>query len=169
MQRRESPADAIRRLFESHGQAIYRYALFSLGSVADAEDVTQDVFVSALRSFNTFEGRATEATWLWVIARRRVFDAANRRKRDAMPMADIGEIAADGLDMTAHLDLLAALDELPPVQKEVFLLRIVEDLSGEETSRITGLSHIGVRVTLHRATKKLEALLGHPEPKTGGA
>lgn len=169
MQRRESRADVVRRLFESHGQAVYRYALFSLGNVADAEDVTQDVFVSALRSFNTFEGRAKETTWLWVIARRRVLDAQNRRKRDATPVAEIREAVGDGPDITAHLDLLAALDELPLVQKEVFLLRIVEDLSGEETSRITGLSHIGVRVTLHRATKKLEALLGHPEPKTGGA
>lgn len=169
MERRESPADVVRRLFESHGQAIYRYALFSLGSVVEAEDVTQDVFISALRSFDTFEGRAQETTWLWVIARRRVSDAVNRKTRDAVPVAEIPEVAAAVPDFAGQIDLLAALDELPPTQKEVFLLRIVEDLSGEETSRITGLSHVGVRVTLHRAMKKIEALLGSSEPEAGGA
>src|SRR5262249_11547038 len=72
---------ALRRLMQRHGTSVYRYCREALRDRALAEDVQQQVFVSAFRDLPKFSGRSTVRTWLFAIARHRVLDAAKSRRR----------------------------------------------------------------------------------------
>jgi RNA polymerase sigma factor (sigma-70 family) len=113
---------------------------------ADAEDVAGEAFVQIVRDLRSFEGdwRGFRA-WALAIARHRLFDA---RRRDARrpdephpdpaahePAGDVSEDAIANLELDRVASLLA---ELSPDQRDVVLLRVIGDLSIEETARVIG-------------------------------
>jgi RNA polymerase sigma factor (sigma-70 family) len=75
--------DALRLLYQRFGALVYSLARRSLGADADAEDVTQQVFVSAWRGRDTFDPeRGSLAGWLVAITRNRIADLLRKRQRD---------------------------------------------------------------------------------------
>ena len=131
-----------------------------------AEDLASDVWLDAARGLGRFEGdeRAFRA-WVFTIARRRVVDAVRAHRRrgtypvdpatlaDHFTAQDEGELAArEALD--AALERIAAL---PADQAQVVLLRVLGDLSLEDTAKILGKRVGTVGVLQHRALRKLAA------------
>ena len=170
---REGAAQAIGRLYAQHADEIYRFARFTVGREGAAEDIVQEVFLRALRSWERFAGRASERTWLFAIARRVVADHLRLLKRQR-PGAEIdpGIAGAAHRDETLRLDLEASLRLLPLAQREVFILRIVEDRSAREAAVLLGRSEASVRVALHRALVRLRAALRRedtPSEREGGS
>jgi RNA polymerase sigma-70 factor, ECF subfamily len=165
----ESERDAVGRLFEIYGDDIYRYVRFSLGQGAEAEDVVQDVFLEALRSWNRFRRSSSEKTWLWAIARHRIQDWIRKRGRGGHATAiDVDHIESSvSFDADTVMDLEQSLQHLSADQRQVVILRVIQDKSVAETAGILGWSGVKVRVALHRALKALGQSLSAEPLKAG--
>lgn len=89
---RENPL-AFRRLYEQHARQIYRYLYSTTGSIADAEDLTSQVFLQAMEDLGKFRNQGDFRTWLFTIARSRAIDHFRKRKT---------EIPLDETNLHAH-------------------------------------------------------------------
>lgn len=129
---------------------------------ADADDLTQDVFETALRRLHDLREDAAFPGWIASIARHAALDAARRRA----PLTGVAMEAIDGgADVEARVEAqrsLEAIRGLPDVYRETLLLRLVEGLTGPEIAARTGLAPGSVRVNLHRGMALLRAALAEP-------
>ncbi len=121
----------------------------------EAEELTQEVFLRALAGWDRFRGASHRRTWLWSIARN-VLREDRRRSRQS---PDPPDLAAPVGDPALLLDLKDVLGKLPPAQRMVAALCLVDDLSPAEAAVLLGWTGGRVRVTLHRARQRLQALL----------
>ena len=128
-------------------------------SPADADDVTQNVFISALTKLGSLREPAAFAGWIARTAR----NAAEDHRRQ---MSDTVELdAAYSIKGTQSEDAeaaraLNAIRTLPEAYRETLMLRLVEGMSGPEISARTGLTPGSVRVNLHRGMQMLRGALG---------
>jgi RNA polymerase sigma-70 factor, ECF subfamily len=132
----------------------------------EAEDISQEVFLRAVRAVGAFRGEASVSTWLHQIARNLCVTrlaAAKKSIEDAADRSWIAALASDqpGADRTsASAELREALElaigELEPMFREVILLREFENQSYEEIARITETSVATVKTRIHRAREKLK-------------
>ncbi len=167
---------AFEALTNRYEQRVYSLALRMLRHEQDAEDVTQQTFLSALENLNQFRGEASFSTWLLRIAAHAALKIIRKRKglntvslEGATEPADEGspvphpEYIADwdkSPDELAHRKevqrlLDEALGRLDPKHRMVFLLRDVEGLSVKETAQALGLSEANTKVRLLRARLQL--------------
>jgi RNA polymerase sigma-70 factor (ECF subfamily) len=169
---------AFEELANRFERRVYAHAIRILGNVQDAEDVTQQAFLSALENIKTFRGESSFSTWILSIATHAALKLIRKRKRlvslDAasdesddyrtMPhpsyvadWRDSPEELVHRREMAALLnDALAQLDEKHRV---VFLLRDVEGLSVRETAHALELSEDNTKVRLLRARLQLREIL----------
>ena len=173
--RRRDP-EALRAVVDEQGRRLYRAARGMGYSQSEAEDLVQDVFVTFIESIDRFEGRAQVGTWLFGILhhksqeRRRsvvreelneTIDQVFEAQFDARgswiqpPTAPDRHVSAQ----EAGHAIQDCLGGLSPIQREVFQLRQVEELSAAEVCKISGhtVTHIGV--LFHRARMKLRECL----------
>jgi RNA polymerase sigma-70 factor (ECF subfamily) len=123
---------------------------------ADADDLTQDVFETALARLSSLREDAAFPGWIASIARHAALDAARRR----VPLTGVAmDDLTDGTDVEAHME---AIRSLPEAYRETLLLRLVEGLTGQEIAERTGLAPGSVRVNLHRGMALLRAALSTP-------
>lgn len=161
---RRGDTGAFDRLARAHESALYAHVARILGAGADAEDVTQDAFVSAWRSLSGFEGTSFRA-WLYRIATNRAIDLIRARKRRgelpleppddgetiwAEPSAPDPDLAAIAGDREALSVVEAALALLPVEQRAVLVLRDIEGFDYEEIARITTTQIGTVKSRIHR-------------------
>ena len=132
--------------------------LVTMVPLHDAQDLTQEVFLSAWRALGTLQEPARIAGWLAVIARNRGRDAL--RRRDRTPAALPEDVPAPPGPTGEAADILRCLRELPEAYRETLALRLVEGWSGPEIAARTGLTHGSVRVNLTRGMKLLRERLG---------
>ena len=162
--------DAARRGTGGAMDALYRRfapvvhgVLLGYVQKADADDLTHDVFETAMRRLEELREAAAFPGWLLRIARHAAVDARRRRA----PLTGIDIEAAD--TQATHEDrveaqrALAAIRSLPGAYRETLMLRLVEGLDGPEIARRTGLTPGSVRVNLHRVMALLRAALATNE------
>ena len=173
-------------LAERHHGAMLRLARTYVSSTAVAEEVVQDTWLGVLRGLDGFAGRSSFQTWLLTILVNRARSTSVREHRsvavgDAGPAVDQSRFDASGAWMSppqhwiedSEDRMLAqglaqriqtALDELPPRQREVVMLRDVDGLSSREVCEVLEISEANQRVLLHRGRsylrQALEAELG---------
>ena len=158
--------DALALVYERFGPLIYSIALRSLGARSDAEDVTQQVFVSAWRSRATFDrGRGTLGGWLVTITRNKVADALRERQRDSRVLLQV----AGGAAVTAPeapsdrvVDRIVLADELaqlPESQRLVMVLAFYSDLTHEQIVHVLGLPLGTVKSHIRRGLQRLRSRL----------
>ena len=122
----------------------------------DAEDIVQEVFLTALRKLHQVRDPRAFGGWLCAIARNRVVDL-HRRPRATRALPE--ELPApEGREVEAR-EVLAAIRELPSAYCETLLMRLVEGMTGPEIAKATGLTPGSVRVNLHRGMKLLRERL----------
>lgn len=166
---RQRDEAAFGELVERNQGPVYRLLLRMLRNPAEAEDVAQDVFVSAFKALETFRGEAALSTWLYRIAqnhgKNRLKYLARRQREQARPplTRDEGtpghsahapsEVRPDrtALAHEAERHLGQALTLLDDDQRELLELRDVEQLSYDEIVQLTGLPLGTVKSRLHRA------------------
>ena len=160
---------AFNRLVKKHQQRIYYYIRKMVIVHADADDITQDVFVKVWHNLHKFRQDVNFYTWLYRIATNECLNfLKKKRKRFFLPLHDVETELLDKLHQTSSdfsgdeitLKLLEALLKLTEKQRLVFNLKYFEDLTYEEISAILGTSVGGLKATYHYATKKLKTLLG---------
>lgn len=169
-------------LIRPHERSVYMMALSYMKNEADAEDVAQEAFIKAFRNLSTFRGDAKFGTWLISIT---LNEARNRLRRqgvvrmqslDEPPdedgavspalLRDWREIPSEALERDEVRTLLKkAVELLPEIYRQVFLLRDVEELDVNETAQTLSISISNVKVRLHRARMMLQKELA-PQLKT---
>jgi RNA polymerase sigma-70 factor (ECF subfamily) len=157
-------------ILRRYNQRLFRVARSIVGEDAEAEDIVQEAYVRAFQNLRQFEGRSQFSTWLTKIA---VHEAtARRRKRRRLLLVDPGR-DADTNPMATYPDrrnaseeasqkelkevLVCAVDALSPELRIVFTMRMVEQLSTDETAECLELTPANVKVRLHRARLQLQA------------
>jgi RNA polymerase sigma-70 factor, ECF subfamily len=147
------------------GELYVRYARLVHGILLarvpprDAEDLVQDVFMTALRRMNELRTAAAFRGWLAAIARNRAIDyfrerGARRESSELRERMGQGGATPEGL---VALDLIR---HLPEAYRETMILRLVEGMTGPEIARQTGLAPESVRVNLCRGMKMMRELWG---------
>src|SRR5213595_3450118 len=131
-----------------------------LGSLDEAEDLVQETFLRAWRSYGSFEGRSSLRTWLYRIATNACLTALEQRGRRALP-SGLGGPSGDPAAIvttreSVRLALIASLQYLPPRQRAVLLLREVLGVPAAEVAAMLGTSAVAVKSALRRARARLE-------------
>jgi RNA polymerase sigma factor (sigma-70 family) len=145
-----------------HLDAVYRYLLTMTKDAALAEDLTSETFERALRRWRRYDaGRASEKTWLLMLARSAALDhfraEARRRRREERFAGDLdGEQAEIQVDLGLSPALEEALAELSAAEREVIALRVLVELDGDTAARVLGISRTSCSTRLSRALRKLE-------------
>ena len=152
-------------LVRRYQQRVYWIARRVLESHAEADDVTQDVFVRVYESLKKFRSDSSFYTWLYRIATNVSLNALRKRKaRLFVSLEDAGisiESEIDGpheqLDRSQYLAALEkAIAKLPAKQKLVFVMRYYEEMPYEEISRILKRSEGGLKANYFHALKKIQ-------------
>lgn len=154
-------------LYERWSAPVYTFLVRLTGGRHLAEDLLQETFLRVWRSRREYRAAMRFRAWLFTIARRLVIDWA-RQERVAWEdeSAVVQRLAAPERAEHEHeaRELLArvgrALARLAPAQREVLLLSRLGGMSAEEIAEVTGSTPGAVRVALHRALRRLAALLG---------
>ncbi len=153
---------ALGELFVSHGDLVFGTARRLTGSAADAEDVTQDLFVrlpAALRGFTG--GHATFDAWIRRVAvRQALMHLRSGRRRRETSVEGVASLVMRDDHALERLSIEDALERLSPGHRTVFLLKEVEGYEHSEIADLLGISVANSEVRLHRARRQLRDLLG---------
>ena len=163
---RQGEQEAFAQLYEIHFERIYRYIIVWIGNRAEAEDMTQQVFVKAYESIPSFRWKGIPfSAWLFRIAHNLVVDyLRKKKKRPAMSLEEsllVGEgdpVAETERKMDIE-QLAAATERLTVAQREVISLRFAGGLSIAEVARVMGKSQGAVKALQHSAIIALRKLL----------
>ncbi|WP_206520464.1 MULTISPECIES: RNA polymerase sigma factor [unclassified Mesorhizobium] len=159
---------AFRLIIKTHNQRLYRIARGVVRNDAEAEDIVQEAYMRAFASLDSFRGDASLSTWLSRIVINEALGRLRKKKRIvAMPEnpdAQIIRFPLNSNDLNpgddpertmAQRQILGlverATDSLPDVYRTVFVARVIEGLSIEETADLLGIRPETVKTRLHRA------------------
>ena len=138
---------------------------------ADADDMTQDVYLRALRGWSQFDGRASRQAWLFGIAKRTRSDFFRQKKRESLTAcSDIpekfGKAVSDSTDVDNIEKVWDAVRELNDEQSQVVHLRFAAGLSYAQIAQALGIPIGTVRSRLHRGLKGIRENIGNLENGT---
>ncbi len=156
---RAGEPEAIAELYEMFGGTVYRVALRLMNSVADAEDVVQDVFVGLGRSLLSFEGRGSLEGWIKRVTSRTALMRLRRQRSRNEISLDVGLPAWAATTRSSpvlRLTLERALAELPDALRAVFVLKEIEGYSHQEIGEMLGIRPGTSKIRLYRARKELQ-------------
>ena len=169
-------------LIRPYERSVYVMALSYMKNEADAEDVSQEAFIRAFRKLESFRAESKFSTWLISIT---INEARTRLRRQALVrlepldqhpdedksispalLRDWREIPSEAVERAEVRNLIRlAVEQLPDIYRQVFLMRDVEELTINETAEALNISIPSVKVRLHRARMRLQKQLA-PQLRT---
>jgi RNA polymerase sigma-70 factor (ECF subfamily) len=161
-------AQAFEALYDRHHRRVYSLCLRMTQNVAEAEDLTQEVFIQVYRKAGSFRGASTFTTWLHRLTVNQVLMHFRRRGVRKEQTTDDGVLPdqppawAQPASPTPAVNTIAldrAIAALPPGYRAVFVLHDVEGHEHEEIARMLGCSVGTSKSQLHKARMKLRSLL----------
>ena len=166
------------RLYREHGRAVLAYALRRVGGPDDAADVVAETFLVTWRRFAEVPTGDGALLWLYAVAGRVIANqrrAERRRTRLGARLAETlrTEIATHPAPRGEAAEILRAMGELGAEDRELLMLVSWEGLAPGEAARVLGISALAARSRLHRARRRLRALIedreapGCPKPRLG--
>ncbi|MBA3532231.1 MAG: sigma-70 family RNA polymerase sigma factor [Ardenticatenales bacterium] len=162
--------EAFGQLYLSHLDSIYRYIYFRVGEQADAEDLTEQVFLKAWEALPGYTSRGHPfSSWLYRIANNIVIDFWRRKKTVRLSELDEVNTLLDThltpIEQLLKTETLASLADsirrLPDEQQQVIILRFIEGLSHTEVAHIMGKNEGACRALQYRALAALSRLMVH--------
>ena len=167
--------NAFERLVLEYEKSVYNIALRMTGNSEDASDMTQEAFIKAYNSLQSFRGDSKFSVWLYRIATNVCLDFLRSRSRRPTVSLSVednegDEVQLDVADESQSPELLLdrqmtresvrrGLDTLSPEYRQILLLREIQGLSYDEISQALGLEVGTVKSRIFRARKKLCAFL----------
>jgi len=158
---------ALTQLYEENFDRIYRYIVLKIGDRTEAEDMTQQVFLNALKSISSYKFRGMPfSSWLYRIAHNQVVDyLRKKKKRAAVPLNEDWVASRDRNPqqmVERNLDieqLLSATKRLTEAQREVISLRFAGELPIAQVAQIMGKSQGAIKALQHSAIVALRKVL----------
>lgn len=164
---------AFGELYDDHIDQIYRFIYLRVSKKSDAEDITQKVFLKAWTSIESYEIRdkVPFSSWLYRIAKNTIIDYYRTDKNhpgiEDIPDHELGEAPHDHEktvdDEIKVKQIKESLNELTENQQNVIIMKFIEELENEEIAEILDKTEVAVRVTQHRALKKLKKIIKEKE------
>jgi len=168
-------------LYEKYHQDVYQFLYYMVNNKEQAEDLVQEVYIKVLRSYDRFEGKSSEKTWLFSIAKHVAIDSFRKQKgwknklletfdwnkqqvRDHAPLPE--EIALQNEQVQ---QMYRCLDKCKVDHRLVLILRYIQALTIQETAQILGWTESKVKTTQHRALKVLKAYMEELQEKGGNS
>lgn len=164
---------AVERLYHLQSRQVYGLCVRMTSDQAEAEDLTQEVFLQAFRKLTTFRGEAAFSTWIYRIATNVVL---MRLRKKAHPAVSLEEMtrpngAVSGRlksirpteptrSLVDRMSVQQALDQLPEGYKRVVVLHDIQGYGHSEIAELTGRPVGNSKSQLHRARQRLRQLLG---------
>ena len=156
----------------THLDTLYRGALRLTHDPDAAQDLVQEAYLRALRYQHSYQTGTNMKAWLFAIMRNLFWDRFKGSRKDDVSLDDLGEFVlyeklrdegarpeADVLDKIAASEVVAAVDKLPPLHREVVLLVDVEGFSYKDAAQTLGVPIGTVMSRLHRARRQLQKSL----------
>jgi RNA polymerase sigma factor (sigma-70 family) len=158
-------------IYREYKNQVFNLALSYLANREDAEEVTQDVFISIYQTVEQFRGESKLSTWIYRITVNKSLDkirSRKRKKRWATLLSFTGE-KGENFDYAVHFDhpgvkmeekeclvkLYGMIDSLPDNQRTAIILTKFEDRPQEEAAQIMGITRKAVESLVQRAKKNL--------------
>jgi RNA polymerase sigma factor (sigma-70 family) len=164
-------AEAFEPLVTPHRGPLLALASRLTGNRDEALDVVQEAFLKAYRSLRSFDTGRSFRNWLFQIAANEARDRGRKKGRERAAFPEVVDRAPAQADPEARhdrrelrADIMRSLAALSPREREVFVLRDLEELDIRETSRVLGCSGLSVRVNLSSARKKLRQAIRRDFP-----
>jgi RNA polymerase sigma-70 factor (ECF subfamily) len=159
---------AFEELYRRHAGKLFRLTVRMLGNPADAEDLLQEIFLSAHRKLESFRGESALGTWLYRLAMNQCLDYLRSRAARTTQVTDSldeepgwYEPGRRGLaeQTVSKIDLERALARLPDGCRAAFLLHDVEGLEHREVADVLGIAEGTSKSQVHKARLRLRSLL----------
>ena len=161
---RDGNAAAFDTLYARHRGALFRYVLRGVKLRAVAEELYQEIWIRVIEARRRYSPTARFTTWLYTIAHNRLVDHWRHKELTVVPADEdttAPDAAADPARQAQGREALArfarALEELPHVQREAFLLHEEAGLTAMEIAAVTGSETEAVKSRLRYAVAKLKA------------
>lgn len=155
---------AFEELYELFTSRVYRFVLVRIGNHEDAQDITSETWKTVFVYIPSYK-RGNFRAFLFRIAYTQLIAHVRRNKKtssldEALEIKSKNVSFEDQLAQKEEIErVYQALNRLPEMYKEILLLRLMEGFSIVETAKILGKSSVMIRVTQHRAVKKVKELL----------
>jgi RNA polymerase sigma-70 factor, ECF subfamily len=165
---RTGDQQALADLYDWYMPRVYRYVIARIGNTAEAEDLTEEVFLKMLGAIAGFRWREVPfSSWLFRIAHNSIATHYRRNAQRGGMTAELSEDMVDGRhDLATAVEEQITLEEvrrasqlLPDAQREVIALRFAVGLSIAETAKALGKREGNVKALQHKAVAKLQKML----------
>ncbi|MFH1292339.1 MAG: RNA polymerase sigma factor [bacterium] len=166
LQTKKDP-DAFTELYDHYVKQIYRFVFFKVSRHEEAEDITSEVFLKAWHYISAGNKIESFTGLLYRLARNQIVDLYRNKSRHIEISLEQGMDMAEDRDMDTPNQLgqkmeiqkiRQSLKRLKQEYQEVITLRYIDELKIGEIAEIMGKGKVNVRVTLHRAIKKLKQI-----------
>jgi len=158
-------------LVEKYQDFVFTIVIRMVKTREEAEEVSQDTFIKAYESLESYRGEAKFSSWLYSIAYRKALDALrkNKRYKASELIEDITEGEVETIDNALHYlevqerkqAIQDCIQKLPEADAAIITFYYFEELSVREIAEITKLTEDNIKVKLYRSRKKLFSLLKH--------
>ncbi|MDD5590690.1 MAG: sigma-70 family RNA polymerase sigma factor [Dehalococcoidales bacterium] len=159
---KQNDQEAFTQLYEKYFDKIYRYVSLKIGDRMEAEDITQQVFLKAIKSISSFKWKGFPfSSWLFRIAHNQVVDYLRKKTKRETVALDETLLASDddpqlAFERKLNIEQLAmATKKLTPAQQEVISLRFAGDLPIAQVAKAMGRSEGAIKALQHSAVLAL--------------
>lgn len=168
----EGDESAFNQIVYKYQKIIYWHAMRMLGNHLDADEVAQEVLIILYNKLDKFKFNSSLSTWIYRITSNNCINKIRKRKVRQFFSIDDDESQqiSGGMDIAVDVEnkekidkLKNYLQQLPPKQREVFILRNFDELSYDEIAEITGKSVGGLKANYFHALKKVLELMENEE------
>ncbi|EWG10797.1 RNA polymerase sigma factor SigX [Cytobacillus firmus] len=166
-------------LYKKYHQDVFQFLFYMVKNKELAEDLVQEVYIRVLKSYERFEGKSSEKTWLFSIARNVAIDSFRKQKgwkqkimekfdwstqqvKDDLPLPEEIAVQREEIQMIYRCLDLCTID-----QRLVIIMRYIHELTIIETADSLGWTESKVKTTQHRALKVLKNHMEHFKAKEG--
>jgi RNA polymerase sigma-70 factor (ECF subfamily) len=166
---KEGDRDAFESLLQRHYDRVHRVAWRMVASVADADDIAQDVCCTLVEKIGSFKGEAKFTTWLMGIVVNACRDHRRRGRTFAHLRDRLSVLAAlaappDGRDSYRRIRLAGELSRLDPPLRDTVVLVVGEDFTHAEAARVLGVAESTVSWRMHEARRQLAPRIAKEVP-----
>lgn len=154
----QNEADWFERFYIEYKSKVFSTAYRMLSNRADAEDITQDVFVKVFKKVGSFRGDAKLSTWVYRITMNTCLDFLRRRKlRQTVPLDEGTSAGSRPIGIGPLIE--SALPKMPEGYRQVFVLYDIQGLKHSEIAEVLGITEGASKSQLHRARAHLRRAL----------